>query len=65
MLSDFGLRRRDEITTIPNGHERVKRWRPDRSRFAAIEENHRPFVFLLVGRAVHKKVEMLFSIAGT
>ncbi len=64
MLSDFGLRRRDEITIIPNGHEHVKRWCPDRSPFAAMEENRRPFVFVLGSRAVHKNVEMLFSIAG-
>jgi hypothetical protein len=60
-----GLRPRDEITTIPNGHEHVRRWCPDRSPFAAMEENRRPFVFLLGGCAVHKKVGMLFSIAGT
>jgi len=29
-----------------------------------MEENRCPFVFLLGSRAVHKKVEMLFSIAG-
>jgi hypothetical protein len=64
MLSKFGLRRRDEITIIPNGHEHVKRCCPDRSPFAATEENRHPFVFLLGSRAVHKNVEMLFSIAG-
>jgi glycosyltransferase involved in cell wall biosynthesis len=64
MLSNFGLRRRDEITIIPNGHEHVKRCCPDRSPFAAMEENRHPFVFLLGSRAVHKNVEMLFSIAG-
>ncbi len=62
MLSNFGLRRRDEI--IPNGHEHVKRCCPDRSPFAAMEENRHPFVFLLGSRPVHKNVEMLFSIAG-
>ncbi len=64
MLSDFGLRRRDEIVVIPNGHEHVSQWRPERSRFAAADHNRRPFVFVLGSRAVHKNVEMLFSIAS-
>jgi glycosyltransferase involved in cell wall biosynthesis len=63
MLNDFGLRRREEIFVIPNGHEHVKRWRPERSHYAAKEQNQRPFVFALGSRALHKNVEMLFSIA--
>lgn len=35
MLHKFGLRRREEIVVIPNGHEHVKRWRPERSPYAA------------------------------
>jgi glycosyltransferase involved in cell wall biosynthesis len=63
MLHKFGLRRREEIVVIPNGHEHVKRWRPERSPYAAKGERQRPFVFVLGSRAVHKNVEMLFSIA--
>jgi glycosyltransferase involved in cell wall biosynthesis len=63
MLDKFGLRRREEIAVIPNGHEHVKNWRPERSAYAAKGENQRPFVFVLGSRAVHKNVEMLFSIA--
>ena len=63
MLSEFGLRRREEIVVIPNGHEHARRWRPERSRFAAADENRRPFVFVLGSRAMHKNVEMLYSIA--
>jgi hypothetical protein len=60
MLSDFGLCRRDEITTIPNGHEHVKRWCPHRSPFAAMEENRRPFVCLLGGRARTRRSRCCF-----
>jgi glycosyltransferase involved in cell wall biosynthesis len=63
MLKNFGLRRREDIVVIPNGHEHVNRWRPERSPYAAREENRRPFVFVLGSRAKHKNVEMLFSIA--
>lgn len=63
MLNDFGLRKRDEIVVIPNGHEHVRRWSPEGSKYAAKAENRRPFVFVLGSRAVHKNVEMLFSIA--
>lgn len=62
MLSAHGVRPRGEIAIIPNGHEHVKRWNGERSRFAAAE-NRRPFIFVLGSRAVHKNVEMLFSIA--
>ena len=60
MLSDFGLCRRDEITTIPNGHEHVKRWCPHRSPFAAMKENRRPFVGLLGGRACTRRSRCCF-----
>jgi hypothetical protein len=60
MLSDFRLCRRDEITTIPNGHEHVKRWCPHRSPFAAMEENRRPFVCLLGGRACTRRSRCCF-----
>ena len=63
MISKFGLRRCEEIVVIPNGHEHVEHWRPERSPYAAKGENQRPFVFVLGSRAVHKNVEMLFSIA--
>jgi glycosyltransferase involved in cell wall biosynthesis len=65
MLSDFGFRRRDEIVIIPNGHEHVKRWRPECSSYAAVvDANRRPFVFVLGSRAQHKNVPTLFSIAA-
>jgi glycosyltransferase involved in cell wall biosynthesis len=64
MLDKFGLKRRDEIAIIPNGHEHVKRWRPLCSRYAVKTENERPFVFVLGSRAKHKNMEMLFSVAG-
>jgi len=60
-LNDFGLRRFDEIAIIPPGHEHAKRWCPERSPYAAMEE--RPFVFA-IGRVPHKNVGILFSIAG-
>jgi glycosyltransferase involved in cell wall biosynthesis len=63
MLDKFGLKRREEISIIPNGHEHVRSWRAERSPFALRAANERPFVFVLGSRAKHKNVEMLFSIA--
>ncbi|HET6378772.1 MAG TPA: glycosyltransferase family 1 protein [Methylocella sp.] len=63
MLSEYGLRRLEDIAVIPNGHEHVKRWNPERSQFSRLGEPRRPFIFVLGSRAVHKNVEMLFSIA--
>lgn len=64
MIHTFGLRRREEIAIIPNGHEHVYRWHPERSTYAARAKKERSFVFVLGSRAKHKNVEMLFSIAA-
>ncbi len=63
MLNDFGYRRLDQITVIPNGHEHVRRWQPHLSRHSATDPNRRPFIFVLGSRARHKNVDILFSIA--
>ena len=63
MLNDFGFRRLEQITVIPNGHEHVRRWQPSLSRHAAMDPNQRPFIFVLGSRARHKNVDILFSIA--
>lgn len=63
MLARFGLKRHEDIAIIPNGHEHVARWRPERSPYAAQGPGERPFVFVLGSRAKHKNVKMLFSIA--
>ncbi len=63
MLDEFGLCPFRKITVIPNGHEHVKRWRPERSAYASKSSYRRPFVFVLGSQARHKNVKILFSIA--
>lgn len=63
MLDEFKLCPLDKVTVIPNGHEHVERWRPDRSAFATSCSGGRPFVFVLGSRARHKNVQILFDIA--
>lgn len=63
MLNEFGLCPLEKITVIPNGHEHVRRWRPDRSAYASTASHPRPYVFVLGSRAQHKNVKTLFSIA--
>jgi len=63
MLDEFGLCPLDKITVIPNGHEHVRHWQPDRSAYASSLSNSRPFVFVLGSRALHKNVQILFEIA--
>ena len=63
MLDEFKLCPLDKITVIPNGHEHVQRWRPDRSVYASSLSGNRPFVFVLGSRAWHKNVQILFDIA--
>ena len=53
----------EKITVIPNGHEHIKRWRPNNSTFSSRAARARPFVFTLGSRAPHKNIGMLFSIA--
>jgi glycosyltransferase involved in cell wall biosynthesis len=64
MLSDLGLCRAEKISVIPNGHEHVRRWRPELSRYAANDAGWRPFIFVLGSRAHHKNVKILLSIAA-
>jgi len=63
MLNEFKLCPLEKITVIPNGHEHIKRWRPERSPYASSLPTGRPFVFVLGSRARHKNVEILFDIA--
>lgn len=63
MLDEFKLCPRDKVTIIPNGHEHVERWLPDRSAYASSLSGSRPFVFILGSRALHKNVQILFDIA--
>jgi len=63
MLDQFKLCPLDKITVIPNGHEHVERWRPDRSVYASSLSGNRPFVFVLGSRAQHKNVQILFDLA--
>jgi len=63
MLDAFRLCPIDKITVIPNGHEHVERWQPDRSPYASRLPTSRPFVFVLGSRARHKNVQILFEIA--
>lgn len=63
MLHEFGLCPLEKITVIPNGHEHVKHWRPERSAYASPSSHRRPFVFVLGSRALHKNVKILYSIA--
>jgi glycosyltransferase involved in cell wall biosynthesis len=64
MLDEFKLCPLDKITIIPNGHEHVDRWCPDRSIYASNPSGRRPYVFVLGSRALHKNVQILFDIAG-
>jgi glycosyltransferase involved in cell wall biosynthesis len=63
MLDEFKLCPLEKITVIPNGHEHINRWRPERSTYASSLPGKRPFVFVLGSRARHKNVEILFEIA--
>ena len=63
MLDEFGICPLDKISVIPNGHEHIERWRPDRSTYASSLFNSRPYVFVLGSRALHKNVHILFEIA--
>jgi glycosyltransferase involved in cell wall biosynthesis len=63
MLDEFKLCPPEKITIIPNGHEHVERWRPERSAYASSLSGNRPFVFVLGSRALHKNVQILFDIA--
>jgi glycosyltransferase involved in cell wall biosynthesis len=63
MLDEFKLCPLDKVTVIPNGHEHIERWRPERSPYASSLPNRRPFVFVLGSRAWHKNVRILFEIA--
>lgn len=63
ILDEFKLCPLEKITVIPNGHEHVERWRPERSPYTASLPGSRPFVFVLGSRAWHKNVQILFSIA--
>ena len=63
MLDEFKLCPLEKITVIPNGHEHINRWRPERSTYASSLPARRPFVFVLGSRARHKNVEILFEIA--
>jgi len=63
MLDEFKLCPLDKITVIPNGHEHVGRWHPERSTYASASFSRRPFVFILGSRARHKNVQILFEIA--
>jgi glycosyltransferase involved in cell wall biosynthesis len=63
MLDEYKLCPLEKITIIPNGHEHVERWRPDRSPYASSLIGTRPFVFVLGSRALHKNVQILFDIA--
>ena len=63
MLDEFELCPLEKITVIPNGHEHINRWRPERSTYASSLPTRRPFVFVLGSRARHKNVEILFEIA--
>ena len=63
MLSESGFCAPEKITIIPNGHEHIKRWRPNNSTFSSKAAPARPFVFTLGSRAPHKNIGMLFSIA--
>lgn len=63
MLDEFKFCPLEKIAVIPNGHEHVERWRPDRSAFASSCSGGRPFVFVLGSRARHKNVQILFDIA--
>ena len=64
MLDEFKLCPLDKITVIPNGHEHMQRWRPDRSVYASSLSGNRPFVFVLGSRAWHKNVQILFESQG-
>lgn len=64
MLSELGLCKAEKISVIPNGHEHVRRWRPELSRYAANDAGWRPFIFVLGSRARHKNVKILLSIAA-
>ena len=64
MLDEFKLCPLDKVTVIPNGHEHIERWRPERSPYASSLPNRRPFVFVLGSRAWHKNVRILFEIAN-
>jgi glycosyltransferase involved in cell wall biosynthesis len=77
MVDTFNVCPRDKITVIPNGHEHVYRWQPERSMFsrgqgsdfAKVEGgfgrfDQRPYVFLLGSQPRHKNVGILFQIAG-
>lgn len=64
MLSEHGVCAPEKISVIPDGHEHVRRWKPQLSAYAASGAHRRPFVFLLGSRARHKNIEILFSIAG-
>jgi glycosyltransferase involved in cell wall biosynthesis len=63
MLDGFGFRPIEQVDVIPNGHEHVRRWQPRLSRYSAMDANRRPFIFVLGSRALHKNVDILFSIA--
>ena len=48
---------------LPNGHEHVYRWRPDRSAFALDIDAWRPFVLLVGSLARHKNINRVLDLA--
>lgn len=63
MLIEFRICLPEKITIIPNGHEHTRRWRPEKSAFAAREGHRRPYVFMLGSHALHKNVGIILAIA--
>lgn len=49
---------------LPNGHEHVYRWMPERSVLATEIESWRPFVLLVGSLARHKNIELILALAA-
>ncbi len=59
IVAHLGLTRRD-IVVLPNGHEHVLSWRPDRS---ALTPGPRPYVLVIGSLARHKNIELITGLA--
>jgi glycosyltransferase involved in cell wall biosynthesis len=55
-----------QVEVLPNGHEHVLGWRPDRASISSllpIKEGDRPFVLAIGSDALHKNISLLLDIA--